>query len=222
MPIRRIRDTLLDVCTQRDYLSSNGARRSLNAGVILPNIKHLMALARWAKVPTLSCVDGCRPDTACGVGNPYCVLGTPGQKKIAFSLLPNHVMIESDNCLCVPLDILQQYQQAILIKQHRDPFTNPKFDRLLTEMPTRRFLVFGVSLETSIRLLVLGLLLRHRRVTLIHDACGYWSFNDADMALRQLAAKGCEILSTQELIRLKLNHLKRRHRNGLRQQRFVA
>ena len=222
MPIRRIRDTLLDVCTQRDYLSSNGARCSLNASLILPNIKHLMALARWAKVPTLSCVDGCRLDAVRGLDNPHCVLGTPGQKKIPFSLLPNRIVVESDNCLCVPLDILQQHQQAILIKQHRDPFTNPKFDRLLTEMPTRRFLVFGVSLETSIRLLVLGLLLRNRRVTLIHDACGYWNFNDADMALRQVAAKGCEILSTQELIRLKLNHLKRRHRNGLRQQRFVA
>jgi nicotinamidase-related amidase len=219
---RRLPDVLLDVCTQRDYLSPDGARRSVNADLILPNIKHLMALARWAKVPTLSCVDGCRPNAVRGLPNPHCVIGTGGQQKIAFSLLPNRITIESDNCLCVSLDVLKRHQQAILTKQHRDPFSNPKLDRLLTEMPTRRFLVFGVSLESSIRLLVLGLLLRHRRVALIHDACGYWSLSEADMSLRQLAAKGCELLTAQEVIRSKLSQLKRRRRTGLRRQRFVA
>jgi nicotinamidase-related amidase len=149
-------------------------------------------------------VDVARPSEVRGVPLPYCVLGTPGQQKIAYSLLPQRIFIDSDNCLCVPLDVLDAYQQAILVKRHRDPFTNPKLDRLLTEMPARRFWVFGVSLETSIRLAVLGLLLRHRYVALVRDACGYWNINEADMTLRQLAAKGCQILTTRELIAAKL------------------
>ena len=222
MATRGTSDVFLDVCTQRDYLSPDGANRSSNADLILPNIKHLMAFARWAKIPTLSCVDARRPDSARGVPNAFCVLGTRGQRKIKFSLLPDHVTIESDNRLCVSLDILREHQQAILTKQHRDPFTNPKLDRLLTEMPTRRFLVFGVSLEVSIRLLVLGLLLRHRRVMLIHDACGFWNANEADMSLRQLVAKGCETCSAHEVVLARMAELSRRARSGLRQRRGVA
>jgi len=222
VPTRGLPDVWLDLCTQRDYLSPDGARPVLNVREILPNIKHLMALARWAKLPTLSCVDGCRPEAVRGIPRPCCVLGTLGQRKIHFSLLPDHVWIDGDNHLCVPLDVLQQHQQVILLKQHRDPFTNPKLDRLLTEMSVRRFYVFGVALEVSVRLLVLGLLLRNRRVTLVRDACGYFHAGEADMALRQLAAKGCEILPTAEVVRKKLIELSRRRGNGLNHRRFVA
>jgi nicotinamidase-related amidase len=204
VPSRRLSDVFIDVCTQRDYLSPEGSRRTINSEAITANVKHLMALARWAKVPTLSCVDACRPHDALGVPNPSCVLGTAGQEKIAYSLLPDHVVIESDNCLCVSLDLLQRHQQAILIKRHRDPFTNPKLDRLLTELPARRLVVFGVALETSIRLLVLGLLLRHRRATVVTDACGFWNGNEADMTLRQLAAKGCQMQSTHQVVETQL------------------
>ncbi len=222
MPHRRAADVWVDVCTQRDYLNPDGARPTANAGAVLQNVKHLMAFARWAKIPTISCVDARRPDAVRGVAHPHCVLGTPGQQKITFSVLPDHVTIESDNLVCVSLEILQQHQQAILIKQHRDPFTNPKLDRLLTEMPTQRFTVFGVALEASIRLLVLGLLLRHRRVILVHDASGFWSASEADMALRQLAAKGCDIRSTQEVIRDRLAHLSARARNSVWRHSHVA
>ncbi len=193
-------DVFVDVCTQRDYLTHTGAQPTQNADRILPNLKHLMAFARWAGIPLLSCVDARRPGDVRGLPQSYCVLGTPGQQKLPFTLLPDRVLVESDNCLCVSLDLLQQHQQAILAKEHRDPFTNPKLDRLLTELPIRRFVVFGVSLETSIRLLSLGLLLRNRRVAVVWDACAWWNAEDGDMALRQMAAKGCEILTTRQLV----------------------
>ncbi|MCK4340546.1 MAG: isochorismatase family protein [Phycisphaerae bacterium] len=212
----------VDMCTQRDYLASDGAHPSLNAAQIRSNLKRLMALARWAKVPTLSCVDARRPEDVRGLPRADCVIGTPGQRKLSFSLLPDHVLIDSDNCLCVSLDILNQHQQAILTKEHRDPFTNPKLDRLLTELPSRRFIVFGVPLESSIRLLTLGLMLRHRRVTLIHDACGWWDAEEGEMTLRQLAAKGCELTTTQDLIASVLAQYKPARTNGQRRRRSVA
>ncbi len=221
MPSRRLSDVFIDVCTQRDYLSPEGSHRAINSDAILGNVKHLMALARWAKVPTLSCVDACRPHDVRGIQNPCCVLGTAGQEKIAYSVLPDHVLVESDNCLCVSLDLLKDHQQAILIKRHRDPFTNPKLDRLLTELPARRLVVFGVALETSIRLLVLGLLLRHRRATLVTDACGYWSHGEADMTLRQLAAKGCQMASTRQVVEAQMRNCGRYGCLRLR-PRFVA
>ncbi len=193
-------DVFVDMCTQRDYLTPMGAQPTLNVQQVLPNLKRLMAFARWAGVPTLSCVDARRPGDVRGLPRAQCVLGTPGQQKLPCTLLPNRVLIESDNCLCVSLDVLRQHQQAILAKEHRDPFTNPKLDRLLTELPIRRFVIFGVALETSIRLLGLGLLLRSRRVAVVWDACGWWNAGDGDMALRQLVAKGCELVSTRDLV----------------------
>lgn len=193
-------DVFLDICTQRDYLANSGAHPCLNAAQVGLNVKRLIAFARWEKVPTLSCVDAKRPDEVRGLMLRECVLGTLGQSKVPCSLLPRRVVVESDNSLAVPLDLLERFQQAILVKRHRDPFTNPKLDRLLTEMPAGRFMIFGVCLEVSIRLLVLGLLLRGRRVGVISDACGYWSQGDADMTLRQLDAKGCVIQTTDEYI----------------------
>ncbi|TWT45990.1 nicotinamidase/pyrazinamidase [Phycisphaerae bacterium RAS1] len=193
-------DVLIDICTQRDYLSPGGACLASNADDVARNVRHLMALARWAHAPTLSCVDVHRVDEMRGLPRPHCIVGTLGQKKLGCTMLPDHAVIDCDNRLCVPLDVLALHQQVILSKHHRDPFTNPKFDRLLTEMPAGRFIIFGVALEASLKLLSLGLLLRGRRVALIHDACAYWNASDADMAIRQLAAKGCDILSTSQWV----------------------
>lgn len=197
-------DVFVDICTQRDYLSPHGAHPCLNADVVGRNLKRLIAYARWEKVPTLSCVDARRPDEVRGLTLRECVLGSAGQAKVPCSLLPRRVVVESDNSLAVPLDLLEHYQQAILVKRHRDPFTNPKLDRLLTEMPAGRFMIFGVPLEASIRLLVLGLLLRGRKVGVISDACGFWNQGDAEMALRQLDAKGCVLQTTDEYIQSSL------------------
>jgi nicotinamidase-related amidase len=193
-------DVFVDMCTQRDYLASDGAQPIGNAEQVRSNLKKLMALARWAKLPILSCVDRRRPQETLGLPSASCVVGTSGQRKLACSLLPSRIHVEGDNCLCVSLNLLNEYQQAVFNKEHRDPFTNPKLDRLLTELPTRRFLVFGVSLETSVRLLTLGLMLRDRPVALIHDACGWWCPEQADMTLRQLAAKGCELVTVRQVI----------------------
>lgn len=222
MSVRSIPDVLLDVSTQRDYLAPYGAHRVPNADHIAGPIKHLMAYARWAHLPTLSCVDVWRPSEVCGVAQPFCVSGTLGQRKIAHTLLPNHLLIESDNCLCIPLDVFEQHQQVILIKRHRDPFTNPKLDRLLTELPVRRFVIFGVGLETSLRLLVLGLLLRHRQVLLIQDACGHWSADEAEMTRRQLEAKNCAMMSAAEFIAAKRKTFEHWRRAAGRRRRSVA
>lgn len=194
-------DVLIDLCTQRDYLLPTGARCVANADQILTRFKRLMSWARWGKLPILSSVDVSRPEEARGVHQPACVAGTWGHRKIGYSVMPNRIVLESDNGVCVPLDLLRHYQQAIFTKRHRDPLTNPKLDRLVTEMPARRFLVFGVALDSCICPLVLGLLLRGRAVVLVGDACGFWDESDADFSLRQLDAKGCRITTVDAIIR---------------------
>jgi nicotinamidase-related amidase len=191
---------MVDVCTQRDYLFPDGAQPCVNCREALCSIKHLFAFARWAKVPVLSCVEARRPQDVRGLIQASCVLGTRGQLKLPCSLMPSRGAIDSDNCLCVSLEVFQAWQQVILYKEHRDPFTNPKLDRLLTELPARRFVLLGAGLECTVRLLALGLLLRHRRVAVVYDACGWWNGEDGAMAMRQLGAKGCELLSVEQYI----------------------
>lgn len=201
-------EVFLDVCTQQDYLAVEGARPVRNLPSVRANLKRLMAYARWARVPTVSCVEHHRFDEVRGRPNPTCVAGTHGQQKLSCSVLPRRVVIESDNYLCVPLDVFKEYQQAILTQLQRDPFSNPKLDRLLTELPVSRFVLLGVGLETNMRLLALGLLLRHRAVTVITDASGFWNDSDAEMTVRQLSAKGCHMLSTNEYLANRIPHVR--------------
>lgn len=215
-------DVLIDLCTQRDYLVNGSGWKVANVDQVLANIKHLMGWARWAKLPVISSVDEHRPEDLIAGERPPCIVGTWGQRKISHSLMPSRVRIESDNCLCVSLDILETYQQAILTKRHRDPLTNPKMDRLLTEMPAKRFVVLGVSMDSCIRSVVLGLLLRRRRVLVVTDACGYCTQADSESCERQIGAKGCDLTTTQAYIHESASQHNLWRKPRLNQKRFVA
>jgi len=196
------REVLVDLCVQREYLDRGSKNRCANADDIAGNIKHLMAFARLGKCPVLSCVDTAYPpisNNRNGAFKPR--RGVPDSRKPAYGLVHHKTVIESDDRPCVPLDVFDHHQQVVLSKVHQDPFTNPKLDRLLTELPVSRFVVFGLPTETSIRILVLGLLRRNRSVALIEDACGFWSEAEAAMVMRQLHVKGCEILTADAYVR---------------------
>ena len=195
-----VSDVFVDVCLQRDYLHPDGARPSANLNGLRKHIKQVLALVRYTKAPLLSLVEAQR-EYDHERDSRACVLGTYGQRKVPFSVLPNHLVVDCDNSLSIALDITTRCQQTILYKPNRDPFSNPKLDRLLTEMPARRFVLFGVALDDSIRHLALGLVMRQRPVAVIYDACGYWDREKAEMNLRQLTAKDIELISTQNFIR---------------------
>ncbi len=216
------KDVLIDLCVQRAYLEPSSAHCIANRAQVFPNLKRLMAFARWVKQPLISCVD---VDAANRIGDQFVALqgvSTPLRQRYGFSVLPDHHLVESDNSLSVSLDILETHQQVVVTKVHRDPYTNPKLDRLLTEMPARRFVVFGVTLEASIRMLVLGLLRRNRHVLLIDDACGFHHAQEAGLVLRKLLVKGCQATSTLAYIRDRASAMKPVRPLRLRVNRSVA
>lgn len=193
-------DIFIDLCVQRDYLAPSSPHRCENADQVARNVRNLMAFAKMSNIPVLTCVDAHRPHD---IGDNFVSVsggGSPVEQMLPGTVLPRHVVIESDNCLNMPLDILNRTQQAIFTKVHKDPFTHPKLDRLLTELPARRLIVFGVPLESSIRLLVLGLILRGRRVVVVSDACGFFDDAGASMTCRQLEVKGAELSSSEAYI----------------------
>jgi nicotinamidase-related amidase len=138
-------------------------------------------------------------------GSPrHCVDGTSGQRKLVCTLFGCSIRIEGDNTLSVPIDLFSSYQQVIFRQRTHDLFGNPKADRFLTQLATRQFIIYGIASETSVKALALGLLARNRKVAVVADACGYWSRSESDLALRQVEAKGAEILTVEKLLARKL------------------
>lgn len=197
---------VVDVDTQRDFCESDGAYPVVNAHELRPALRQVVAWAKRNITPVISSIESHRPCEASTNGSlRVCVDGSDGQRKIDFTLFRGCTQIEVDNTLDCPIEIFHTHQQVIFRKRTNDLLSNPKADRLFTQVPTREFILFGIGLETSIKALALSLLAREKKVTVLVDACGYWSRGTADLALRLLVAKGCGMLSVSELLQRKLD-----------------
>jgi len=190
---------LIDLATQHDFLSPSGALPVANREQVVPKLRRVMRWARSAKVPIVSAIEAHRPTDAFNGLPRHCVDGTPGQDKLAFTLMRKRILVEADNSFGLPYNVLTRYRQVIFRKRAPDFLSNPKADRLLTELTPGQYILIGVGLESWIRSLALGLLARHKTVTVVADACGYWDAAYGDLALRQMEAKGCRLISAAEL-----------------------
>ncbi|MCP4593314.1 MAG: cysteine hydrolase [bacterium] len=196
---------LIDLDTQEDFFTEDELCRVANAKALIPLLRNIIAWAKRNQVPMISSVDSHRPDemSTCGLP-PHCVDGSAGQRKLPFTLLDNRVSVEGDNTLSLPLDLFKRHQQVIFRKRTADLLANPKADRFLTQLAAREYVVFGLGLERSIKALALGLMARDRRVTVICNGCGYWNASEAEFSLRQLAAKGANVITAEQLLGRKI------------------
>ena len=181
-----------------------------NRSEALAGLRKVMAWARAQHVPVVSSMDTHRPNEPLTGRAVHCLEGSVGQQKLPFTLLRPRRLVETDTTLALPADLLTQYKQVIFRKRSKDFFSNPKADRLLTSLDAMEILVCGVGLESSIRTLVLGLIARQKRVTLILEACGTWNRVDAELAAKLMEARGARIVSPDMLIPPEANG----HRNG--------
>ena len=198
---RVIECVAVDLNTQRDFCDQTGAYPVANIPQLIPAVRRVVAWTRRHHVPVISSVESHRlwevPSTHRAL---CCIDGTAGQRKVEFTLFPNRVWVEVDNTLAVPTDLFKSCQQVIFPKRTDDLLANPKADRFLTHLVTEEFIVFGNGVECAVKALSLGLLARNRRVTIVIDACGYWDQSLADLALRQIVAKGAKLVTSDELI----------------------
>ncbi|MFQ5591708.1 MAG: cysteine hydrolase family protein [Phycisphaerae bacterium] len=195
----------VDLNTQLDFCAPDGAHPVRNFGELIPALRRVIAWTKRNCVPVVSAIDSHRPHEVLGNGTRVsCVDGSPGQRKIAFTIFRHHVRVEVDNTLSIPLDLFKHHQQLIFRERTDDLFTNPKADRLITQMPVGEFVVFGNVLEGAVKAVTLGLLSREKRVVIVSDACGYWDATAADLAIRQVHAKGAAVVTVDELLTRKL------------------
>ncbi len=191
---------LVDLNTQCDLLLPRGALPVTNRGEILPNIRKLMNWGRIESLPIISTIEAHRPGESIRGLPSYCVDRTPGQRKLPFTLLPRRTVCTGDNTFDLPLDIFRRFQQVIFTKRSRDFLTNPKADRLVNLVSAHHLVVFGTVAEHCVKVAVLGLLARQHRIAVVTDACGFWSASDAELAMRQMDAKGAVLVTTEELL----------------------
>jgi len=191
----RCKRVIIDINTQNDFFLAAGSCCIRNHRRILARVRRIMAWARRRNIPVISICQA-NPDDN---GDDHCVDGTNGQRKLRYALLNNRVSFAADGNTDLPQDVLRRYHQIILYKRCRDPFDEPRIERLLTEINANEFIVIGATLEGAVAAAALGLLHRGKKVALVTDACGSLNKRQAEMAQRKIHAKGAKLIETKKL-----------------------
>jgi nicotinamidase-related amidase len=195
--IRRLRRrVLVDVDTQRDFLVAEGSACVRNHRRVLSNIRRVAA---WARVNNINMVSTFQVYARNGGKINYCIDGTDGLKKIAYTLRSNRRVFAADGNTDLPRDVMRTYEQVVFGKRCADPFNEPRIERFFSETNAEEFVVIGAGTEKSVKATVLGLLQRGKRVTVVIDATGIHDRNEADLAIRQMQAKGAQLIETKSL-----------------------
>ena len=193
----RRRRILIDVSTQKDFFLAEGSVCIRNHRRVLVNVRRIMAWARRKNIQIISTCEVYASNSGSEV--PYCLDGTEGQKKIRYTLMNSRASFPADGSTDLPRDILRQYRQIILHKRCVDPFDEPRIDRLLSEIQGNEFVIIGACAEGAVKAMVLGLLHRGRKVTVITDAVGSHNIRQAQLAFSKMKAKGAKLVETKKL-----------------------
>jgi nicotinamidase-related amidase len=193
------RQVLVDINTQRDFFLADGTVCIRNHRRVLAHIRRLMAWARVRDIPIISTCEVYPDNNGHGGESRYCIDGTPGQRKIGYTLLRNRISFPADGNTDLPRDMLRRYQQVILHKRCTDPFDEPRIDRILSEVCAAEFILMGACAEGAVKAAALGLLQRDKKVSVVIDAVGYHDNHEAKMAFRKMEAKGAKLIETRRL-----------------------
>lgn len=159
----------VDIDTQRDFMEPSGALYVPGAVEIVANLARLTAFARDQGIPILATACAHSPDEADPEPfPPHCLIGTPGQARIAATAWPDDRVIGLDET--PELDALPPH--LTLHKCRYDLFTQKAAEGLVAtygrDRPT--FVVYGVATDYCVKAAVLGLLRRGRNVAVVADA----------------------------------------------------
>ena len=188
---------IVDIDTQQDFFLAKGAVCVRNHRRVLANIRRVMA---WARLKNIRMISTAQIYNGSDPGCDFCIDGTDGQKKISYTMRNRHITFAADGCTDLSRDIFRQYDQVILEKRCIDPFEEPRADRMLSELRATEFILIGATAEGAIKATALGLLVRRKNVTILTDAVGSRDKPAAEIALRQVEAKGAKLTETKTLL----------------------
>jgi nicotinamidase/pyrazinamidase len=190
----------LDVDTQVDFMLPSGRLYVPHAEEIIPNLVQLMGWAREHGIPIISTADThAVDDPEFALWPPHCVVGTPGQQRIAETRFPDARVVENR---AGAFQAMQDWAGQIIVEKPVYDFTtNVNFDAILGSLGQPRFVVFGVATEFCVRSSVLALRRRNLPVALVIDAIKPVSEEEGRKAIEEMVKAGAKVATTAEVLK---------------------
>jgi nicotinamidase/pyrazinamidase len=168
------------------------------ADEIIPNLVTLMSWARTHDIPVLSSADAHTPDDPeFSIWPPHCVVGTPGQRRIPETQLPDAVVVPHRAGAFVPPP--RWPGQVIIEKPTYTSSTNPNFEAVLRSLGRRRCVLFGVATEYCVRADALALRERDWPVDLVTDAIKPITEEGGRKAIDEMVAAGVRLVKVADV-----------------------
>ena len=111
-------NVLLDVDTQVDFLTPAGHRPVHNLAIV-PNIQRVFQWARHCRLTVISSIDFHRITDPARDVPLHCLPGTAGINKLGCTLLPRRTLVQTDDTINLPHDLLARYRQIMFLKRWR-------------------------------------------------------------------------------------------------------
>jgi nicotinamidase/pyrazinamidase len=189
-----------DVDTQVDFLDPAGKLYVPGAEKLISRIQRLNTWATSNRVQVVSSTDAhLSTDPEFQEYPLHCLVGTPGQKKVAGTTLPNHFTIPN-RAINWP-DDLSAFHQIIIEKQATDVFSNPNTEALLQRIAIgKEIVLYGVVTEICIDKAARGLIRRGHRLHIVTDAIQHLDETAAQTTLRYILDSGGGLVTTEQVV----------------------
>ena len=178
-----------------------GKLYAMGAEKLIPNVGRLMNFASEQHIPVISSADAHVPDDPeFQQFPPHCVKGTPGQAKLALTLMPGRRIVPPEGEPLPPPEEIVHHPQWILEKRTLDVFSNPSTAPLVKSFGAQRFVVYGVCTDYCVKITALGLLRLSCRVSVVADAIQGIDPAAAKVALQEMKDAGAEFVDTDTVL----------------------
>lgn len=188
----------VDIDTQRDFFEPGAPLPVPGSDTIRANLARLTRLARDRGIPVLASACAHAPDDPDPEPfPPHCLVGTPGQGRIAETAWPGGQVVEPEGRFAGD----GPPPHLTIHKRHYDVFSHPDADRIvgLYAAGDPTFVVYGVATDYCVRCAVLGLLRRGRRVAVVTDAVRAVDPSAERAVLREFEREGARLVRTEEV-----------------------
>jgi len=162
-----------DIDTQNDFVVPGGALYGAGAERVIPVVAALNRYAGEHGIPLISTMCAHKADSEeFKTWKPHCIVGTPGQRKPAETLLGD------------------SGKQIIVEKDDLDMFSNPEVLPLLNRLGIDDCYVYGVFTEYCVKCAIMGLLKTGRKVSLITEATANLDSAEGERVIAGFVAAG--------------------------------
>jgi nicotinamidase/pyrazinamidase len=167
-----------DIDTQNDFVVPGGALYGAGSERVIPVVEALNRYAADHGIILISSTCAHPKDAReFAVWPPHCIIGTPGQRK------PAETLVGDPN------------KQIIVEKDDLDLFSNPDVIPMLDRLGIDECYVYGVFTEYCVKCAVMGLLKTGRRVSIVTEATAHLDEAAGDQVIADFLAAGGHCVS---------------------------